>query len=158
MARILCIEDEIALLEDIAEELSEAGHDVMKASDGAEGLRMILTARPDLVISDITMPGLSGYEIVNEVREKHPSLAEIPIIFLSALANNDDVIAGLKGGADDYLTKPIDFDMLVTRVEARLRQAERMLRKKERDAARLVRSFEAISGGATSLSDDIIWR
>lgn len=158
MASILCVEDEVSLRQDIAEELTEAGHTVHEAADGAAGLARIVSDRPDLVISDITMPEMNGYEMVNAVRENHPDLADIPIIFLSALAHDGDVVEGLKRGADDYLTKPVDFDLMIAKVEAQLRQAERMRRRKEEELADLVKAFESISADDFGDSGDVIWK
>jgi len=113
MAKILCIEDELDLREDIAEELSEANHDVLLAGDGHEGLNMILGHKPDLVVSDITMPRMSGLTLLSELREKHSKFADMPFIFLSALADQKDVLDGMKLGADDYITKPINYELLL---------------------------------------------
>lgn len=158
MANLLCIEDDAELLEIITEELSDAGHTVLQAADGCAGLEMILKHDPDLVISDISMPGMNGYVLLKTLRNKHPDFAEMPFIFLSALADRDHVIDGLDLGADDYLTKPIDYEMLAVRVDSRLRQSERMRKKKESDISKLVQSFESIGEAAASVSDDLIWK
>ena len=157
-ATVLCIEDDVDLRADIAEELVEAGYQVLEASDGREGLAMILAHRPDLVVSDISMPGLNGYALLRTLRDEHPQLAEMPFVFLSALADREHQIEGFNLGADDYLTKPIDFDMLLARVETRLRQTRRMLEKKETDAARLVKAIESAATDSVAVSDDLIWK
>lgn len=131
MTMILCIEDEARLRKNIAEELEDAGYDVRQAGDGREGLEMILEHKPDLVLCDITMPRQNGYELLKEVREKHLIFAEMPFIFLSALADRDRFLAGLKTGADAYLTKPIDFELLLQTVQASLRQMSRIKQKHE---------------------------
>ena len=125
-ATILCIEDETLLREDIVEELEDEGYKVFQASDGHEGLKQILSHRPDLVICDITMPRKNGYELLKEVRGEHGISAEMPFIFLSALADKEHVVAGLKLGADNYMTKPVDFDVLRVKVKACLRQVDRI--------------------------------
>lgn len=158
MANLLCIEDDAELLEIITEELSDAGHTVLQATDGCAGLEMILKHDPDLVISDISMPGMNGYVLLKTLRNKHPNFAEMPFIFLSALADRDHVIDGLDLGADDYLTKPIDYEMLAVRVDSRLRQSERMRKKKEADISKLVQSFESIGEAAASVADDLVWK
>ena len=158
MAKLLCIEDDAELLEIITEELADAGHTVLQANDGCVGLDMILKHNPDLVISDISMPGMNGYVLLKTLRNNHPDFAEMPFIFLSALADRDHVIDGLDLGADDYLTKPIDYEMLAVRVDSRLRQSERMRKKKESDISKLVQSFESIGEAAASVSDDLIWK
>lgn len=126
MAKILCIEDEAILRLDLAEALSDTMHDIMLAKDGRQGMEMIIGHTPDIVISDIAMPHLNGHELVKILREDYPQFADTPFIFLSALADRDSVLQGMKAGADYYLTKPVDFDMLLVQVEASLRQVERM--------------------------------
>ena len=131
MTTIIYIEDEVHLRENIAEELEDAGYDVLQAGDGQEGLKMIVEHKPDLVLCDITMPRKNGYELLKEIRDTYPLFAEMPFIFVSALADKDRVLAGLKSGADGYLTKPVDFDMLLMTVQTSLRQMERIKRKHE---------------------------
>jgi diguanylate cyclase (GGDEF)-like protein len=126
MATILCIEDEPQLRTDMAEILVDAEHNVLLASDGQHGLEMILEHEPDLVVSDITMPNISGHDLVRILREKYPRFAETPFIFLSALADREDVLDGIKAGADCYLTKPVEFDLLLGQIECSLRQVNRM--------------------------------
>lgn len=125
-ATILVIDDESLLREDIVEELEDEGYRVIQASDGHEGLKQILQYHPDLVVCDITMPRKNGYELLKEVRGEHGISAEMPFIFLSALADKEHVVAGLKLGADNYLTKPVDFDVLRVKVQAGLRQVDRI--------------------------------
>jgi DNA-binding response OmpR family regulator len=131
MATILCIEDVPELREDIAEELEEAGYDILQAGDGKEGLEMILKHKPDLVLCDISMPKMSGLQLLREVRGNYPLFAEMPIILLSALADRERVLEGLREGADAYLTKPIDFELLLIRVQTSLRQMARIKHKHE---------------------------
>lgn len=125
-ATILCVEDEVLLREDIVEELEDEGYSVLQATDGHEALKVILERKPDLVVCDITMPRKNGYELLKEVRGNYESFAEMPFIFLSALADKEHVIAGLRLGADNYLTKPVDFDLLRAKVRASLRQVNRL--------------------------------
>jgi len=125
-ATILCIDDEALLREDIVEELEDEGYRVLQASDGHDGLKQILQHHPDLVICDITMPRKNGYELLKEVRGEHGISAEMPFIFLSALADKEHIVAGLKMGADNYMTKPVDFDVLRVKVKACLRQVDRI--------------------------------
>ncbi|MDA7947928.1 MAG: response regulator [Hyphomicrobiaceae bacterium] len=125
-ATILVVDDEALLREDIVEELEDEGYRVLEAGDGHEGLKQILQHRPDLVVCDITMPRKNGYELLKEVRGDHGISAEMPFIFLSALADKQHVVAGLKLGADNYLTKPVDFDVLRIKVKACLRQVDRI--------------------------------
>ncbi len=119
----------MAIREDVVETLQDAGHQTLEAENGREGLKVLLDSRPDLVLCDITMPEMNGFEFIAEVHDKHPELADVPIIFLSALADRRDVIAGRQLGADDYITKPIDYELLLATVESRLKQIERMGRR-----------------------------
>lgn len=125
-ALILCAEDHEALRIDICDELREAGYAVLEAADGDETLRQIDIALPDLILCDINMPGRNGYEVLTEIRTHRPDLADTPLIFLTALSESHEVVEGKRLGADDYLVKPIDFDLLLATVDARLRQVSRM--------------------------------
>lgn len=120
MATILCVEDEPLVREDIVEELEERGFNVLEASDGLEGLEMILRHEPDLVICDITMPRMDGYELLRELRFAHTRFDKIPFLFLSALADSRHIANGLKQGAYNYLTKPVDYKLLGVTIEASL--------------------------------------
>ncbi len=125
MALILIIDDEWDLRSAIATGLSRAGYDVAEAEDGDHGLAEIGRLRPDVVLCDISMPGLSGDEVLRRVRADMPELARMPFLFLTALSDRDSIVAGRRLGADDYLTKPVDFDLLVATVDQRLAQARR---------------------------------
>ncbi len=131
MATILCVEDEDHIREDMVELMEKAGHKALQACDGKVALEMILEHKPDLVVSDITMPVMDGRALLMELRENNPAFADLPFIFLSALADQKDVCEGLKFGADDYLTKPINFEMLQATVQASLRQMSRVKQKQE---------------------------
>ncbi|WP_028492381.1 response regulator [Thioalkalivibrio sp. ALE19] len=140
-ARILCAEDEALLRRDICEELSEAGHVAIEAAHGDEALEQIDAVHPDLILCDINMPGMNGYELLAAVRERGPELADTPFVFLTALSDPREVVDGKRAGADDYLVKPVDFDLLLATVEARLRQVRRMRQKKEDEFAELRRTL-----------------
>ncbi|GLQ53083.1 response regulator [Devosia nitrariae] len=129
---ILCVEDETDLRSDICEELVAAGYQVLEAADGREALDEIKRTRPDLVLCDITMPRMSGLDLLKHVRHD-PSLGDLPFIFLTALADRRDVIAGKAAGVDDYLTKPIDFDLMLITIAARLDQLARVRGAASRD-------------------------
>ena len=120
---ILCCEDEPQLLRDITDELREAGYRVVGALSGAELLAQLEHCQPDLLLCDIMMPEVDGYAVLAGFRRDYPHLAHVPLIFLSALSMTEAVIRGKRAGADDYLTKPIDYDLLLSTIEARLRQS-----------------------------------
>lgn len=118
--KLLCIEDDretAALLEEV---LIERGFAVSLAYNGYEGMETLFREQPDLVLCDINMPIMSGFEVLERLTEIAPRFADMPFIFLTALAGRDDELKGRKLGADDYVTKPIDFEILVTIINARL--------------------------------------
>ncbi|MDO1581219.1 response regulator [Rhizobium oryzicola] len=116
MITVLCVEDERDVRELIVEELQDAGLNVIEAENGKEGLDMILSRRPDIVISDITMPEMDGIAMLGELQINHPQLANMPFVFLTALSDKEKVIEGLSAGAESYLTKPVDFDVLMAKI------------------------------------------
>jgi DNA-binding response OmpR family regulator len=117
---ILCIEDDRETAALIAEELVERGFEVSVAHDGRTGLAAILKNMPDLVLSDISMPAMSGFELLERLTALEPRFAKMPFVFLTALTDRDNELKGRQLGADDYVTKPIDFDVLTTIINARL--------------------------------------
>lgn len=123
---VLCVEDEHDLRSDIAEELVSAGYHVVEASNGREAMAKLEALRPDLILCDITMPELGGYDLMAKVRAERPDLAEVPFIFLTALADRAEVLNGKNAGADDYLIKPVDFDDLLATIKSRLRLVDRV--------------------------------
>lgn len=131
---ILCIEDEAQLRRDIREELIEAGYEVVEAGNGNEALAALKQMQPDLVLCDISMPGLDGYGVLEALQRKEHEYAETPFIFLSALADPRHIVDGKRLGADDYLVKPIDYDLLLATIEARLRQIGRIRSARGNDA------------------------
>jgi DNA-binding response OmpR family regulator len=118
--KILCIEDDRETAALVAEELVDRGLEVIVAHDGREGLAAILKAMPDLVLSDISMPVMSGFEVLERLTALAPRFSKMPFVFLTALTDRDNELKGRQLGADDYVTKPIDFDMLATIINARL--------------------------------------
>ena len=118
--KILCIEDDRETAGLIAEELIDFGFEVSIAYSGQEGLLAIMKATPDLVLCDISMPTMTGFEVLERLKEFAPRLGRIPLVFLTALANRDNELKGRRLGADDYVTKPIDFERLVFIINARL--------------------------------------
>jgi DNA-binding NarL/FixJ family response regulator len=118
--KILCVEDHRETATLVAQELVERGFNVRIAHDGQEGLLAILKEKPDLVLCDIRMPIMSGFEVLERLTETARHLGHIPFVFLTALSDRDNELKGRQLGADDYVTKPIDFDMLTTILNARL--------------------------------------
>ncbi|UFN50113.1 response regulator [Roseomonas sp. OT10] len=147
---ILCVEDEADLRADLAEELEAAGYVVAQAEDGREALALLADRAPDLVLCDITMPGMDGFELLRRLRAERPDLADIPFVFLTALADRADMLAGREAGADDYLVKPIDFDLMLATVASRLRQVDRMREKADRQIEEVRAAFAGLAtqGGA----------
>ncbi len=123
MKRILIVEDEPIIRENIAELLEIAGYETRQAENGYIGVQKIIDYKPDIVICDIMMPGLNGFEVLETVRKAHETAA-IPFIFLTARATAEDIRKGMSLGADDYLTKPFTKDELFGSVKARLEKSE----------------------------------
>ena len=141
--KILCVEDEELILGDLVDELVDAGYEAIPACNGVEALAILKTVRPDLILCDIMMPEMDGPTLLKRIRETMPELARVPFIFLTARASRDDIIEGKRAGADDYLTKPLDFDMLMATLESRLGEVSRMTVVAQQELVKLYQSFEA---------------
>ncbi len=120
MAKIVCVEDEIEIRRILVDELVDQGHEVIAAANGAEGVRAILEAKPDAVISDCLMPEMSGAEMLRRIRTEHQMFEHLPFLFLSAYGDMDHVGDVMELGADAYLTKPVDLDELIHVVDTLL--------------------------------------
>jgi two-component system KDP operon response regulator KdpE len=119
--KILIIDDDPAFLNLVEQVLTQKGYEVLKASSGREGLRLIFDQRPDLVLLDVVIPGVDGWQVCSRIRE----ISDIPIIMITGRhKSEEDIVRGLDYGADDYLTKPLGSRELVARVRAVLRRAE----------------------------------
>ena len=121
MATILVIEDDLKILRGLEMNLRFEGYTVLSATDGHEGLKKALEEQADLLLLDLMLPGLSGYDICRKVRERKPGL---PIVMLTARGEEIDKVAGLDLGADDYVTKPFGVSELMARIRAVLRRTE----------------------------------
>lgn len=119
MTTILIIEDETTIRENVLEMLTSEGFEVIEATDGEMGISLARYKIPDLVICDIMMPGIDGYQVLTYLR-KHPATALIPFIFLTAKASPVYLRQGMDLGADDYLTKPFTRGELLGAITARL--------------------------------------
>lgn len=139
MALILAVEDDPTLLRLVCLALKDAGHELITATNGREGLEAVLRHKPALVVSDITMPEMDGFAFLKALRDNHRQFADMPFIFLSGLAERKDVIAGRALGVDDYVTKPIDADLLIAVVDSRLAQVARMRALKDQQMVKLYR-------------------
>lgn len=126
---VLCIEDEQETLALLVEELGDNGFRVETARDGQEGFAAILRLAPDIVLCDINMPVMSGYEVLQKLTELQPKYKDMPFVFLTALADRDSVLKGRRLGADDYVTKPIDYEMLIEVIKSRLARVARSATK-----------------------------
>src|SRR5580700_7930476 len=118
--RILTIEDDAAIRRGIVDALRFAGYEVLEAATGEAGLSMAVTRELDLVLLDLVLPGRGGLEVLKQVRQSRPTL---PVIVLTARGDEDDRVAGLRQGADDYVVKPFSVKELLARVEAVLRRS-----------------------------------
>lgn len=124
MGKILVVEDEPALLETLSYNLSRQGYELLEASDGLVALKLARDHQPDLVVLDVMLPGLDGFEVCRILRKE----TSIPILMLTARADEIDKVVGLEMGADDYLTKPFSMRELLARVKAQLRRV-RLIRE-----------------------------
>jgi two-component system, OmpR family, KDP operon response regulator KdpE len=119
MTRILAIDDDASLLELLSDYLQRSGHEVDGAPDGRTGLARLGETSPDLVLLDVTMPGLDGWQVLARIR----SASQVPVIMLTARGDEPEVLRGFAGGADDYVTKPFSFAQLGARIKAVLDRA-----------------------------------
>ncbi len=135
-SRILLIDDDMTLLELFADHLRPAGYRVEVATSGMEGLRRVESEKPDLIVLDVMMPGMDGWEVCQRVRER----SSVPIILLTAKGEEVNKLRGFRLGIDDYVTKPFSFAELTARIGAVLTRA----RHKERDHRRIISGDLAI--------------
>ncbi|CAB4708981.1 MAG: response regulator [Actinobacteria bacterium] len=119
MARILVADDDIDIRELVEFKLATLGHEITVVADGAAAVEACQAWRPDLAVLDVMMPGVSGLEAIRAIRAD-PALAGLPVILLTARAQESDVETGFDSGADDYITKPFSPRELASRVEALL--------------------------------------
>lgn len=122
MARIVVADDDVDIRELVEFKLTTMGHDVVTVGDGAAAIEACRLQKPDLAVLDVMMPGMSGLEAIRAIRAD-ADLLDIPVILLTARAQESDVETGFDSGADDYVTKPFSPRELGSRVEALLGQA-----------------------------------
>lgn len=123
--RIVVVEDESDLADLVSYNLRRAGYDVEVARDGSSAIRLVSDLPPDLVVLDLMLPKVTGLEVAREIRT-NPKTSGLPILMLTAKAEEGDQVAGLQVGADDYVTKPFSMNVLLARVEALLRRSKGM--------------------------------
>ncbi len=115
---ILVVDDDPDILQLVRTLLERAGHSVIAARDGQEAIRRLFERRPDLVVLDIGMPGMDGWQVLERTRE----VSDVPVLMLTAESDELDKVRGLRGGADDFVTKPFGRQELLARVEVLLRR------------------------------------
>jgi two-component system alkaline phosphatase synthesis response regulator PhoP len=120
-AKILCVEDDINLQKSLSFILWREGYEILCAQTGEEALELARREKPDLVLLDLVLPGIDGHKVCSILR-KNPGTSEILIIMVTARKRMEDVVAGLKNYADDYVTKPFEPEILLARIEALLRR------------------------------------
>ena len=153
---ILVVEDDTDVADTIRRQLSSAGFEVIVTHRGADALEIAKRGRPDLIMLDVKMPGMSGFEVCRHVRA-NPRLADIPILFLTGKKDISDKIEGFEAGADDYLVKPYDHTELELRVRALLRRTQGEAAVPEVDSMRVgdleldCHSYEIKSPGRSEL-------
>lgn len=125
-ARVLVVEDEKSIREGLRDVLTFHGYDVEVVETGEAGLESVLRGRFELVLLDVMLPGLNGFDVCRQVRESGASVA---ILMLTAKGSEDDIVEGLSCGADDYVTKPFSIRELTARVEALVRRTSRRSEK-----------------------------
>lgn len=115
MKNVLIVEDNLTMLRGLKDNFESKGYQVKTATDGEQGLKAAMTEKPNLIILDIMLPKLNGYEVCSMLRKKN---LDIPIIMLTAKDQEKDIVLGLNIGADDYVTKPFSIKVLLARAEA----------------------------------------
>ena len=120
--KVLIVEDDRTLLDVLKYNLTKEGHDVVTASDGVEALNVARDKKPDLIVLDVMLPKLDGFEVCRILRSE----MTVPILMLTAKAGETDKVVGLELGADDYMTKPFSMREFLARIRAMLRRAEMM--------------------------------
>ncbi|MCA1570278.1 MAG: response regulator transcription factor [Chloroflexi bacterium] len=148
MSRILVIEDDPSILRGLADNFRFESYDVLTAADGESGFALLRAGKPDLVVLDLMLPKMNGYEVCRKARTEG---IQVPILMLTARGEEADRIVGLDIGADDYVTKPFSVRELLARIRALLRRAQRTTTEPEflrfDDVVIDFRRYEATRGG-----------
>jgi DNA-binding response OmpR family regulator len=142
--KVMVVEDEPVLLDTLAYNLKKQGYEVVTASDGQQAIQLARKERPSLLILDLMLPGMDGFEVCRVLRQE----MAVPILMLTARADEVDKVVGLEVGADDYMTKPFSMRELMARVKAMLRR-ERMIREE-------LAAQEPVLAGKQMVFDDLV--
>lgn len=118
-SKIIVIEDDPLILKLISQTLQREGYEVITATDGSEGLRKVRETHPHLVVLDISLPGLDGYQVCHHLRSEQET-SKLPVIMVTAMSRPSDQRRGFEKGADDYLSKPFVLSELITRIQSLL--------------------------------------
>jgi two-component system phosphate regulon response regulator PhoB len=121
MAKILLAEDDKQIGDMISFKLTNSGHQIVRAQDGEQAVELVTRERPDLILLDAMMPGLSGFEVLRRIKGDS-AVRSIPVIMVTAKGHERDVLTGLRSGAIDYIVKPFSLKELTARVELALRR------------------------------------
>ena len=146
MARILIVEDDATLRHDLGGKLGDWGHEVLQASDGVEGFDVITASKPDLVLSDIKMPRQSGLDLVKRVTGLGAPYADMTFLFITALSSSRNVVRGFDSGADDYITKPINYQVLKAKIDSHVRRKKQLTEKVELETMATSMSSAMVNG------------
>lgn len=122
---ILCIDDDRETVGLIADELTDRGFKVTMAYDGEKGFQAIVAKRPDVVLADVSLPDQSGFDLLERLRHDAPHFRGMPFLYLTALCDRSNELKARRLGADDYITKPVDFDILAAIIATRLARVAR---------------------------------
>ena len=163
MTKILVVEDESEVREDIVEVLELEGYDVVEACDGLDGIKQAVKHNPDLIISDVSMPKLDGLNFFKKLHADHPDTSDVPFLFLTAHADRESELTGREMGASDYLTKPVDFELLLARLKSQLVSSQKASRQINRKLKELLKETGGIgiltsSGNDQKMFDDLLTR
>lgn len=125
--KVLCVEDEQEIRENIVEILRDEGFEVFAADNGKHGFESFMQNKPDIVVSDVMMPEVDGYGLLQLIREsKNTRNNTVPFIFLTALGQKDNVIKGVTLSANDYLVKPVDFELMIAKIKEKTANATKV--------------------------------
>ncbi|MHB1562328.1 MAG: response regulator, partial [Isosphaeraceae bacterium] len=144
---LLVVDDDEANRDMLSRRLERKGFAVAVARDGSRAIELVRENSFDLVLLDVLMPGLSGLEVLRELRQAHPA-TRLPIIMATALSDSSDVVEALRLGANDYVSKPLDFPVVLARIQAQL-----SLKRAVEEATRLERSLEQRNSDLTEANN-----